>query len=133
MSRFVIASFVTGVVFAVLDGLIHANPLAQRLYAVYKPLARTSVNAPAGIAIDLAYGFLMAAVFLLLYPSLPGASGLAKGLSFSILVWLFRVVMGVAGEWMMFTVPAPTLFYKLATGFAEMAALGVLLGVLLRR
>ena len=66
MSRFVIASVVTGVVFAVLDGLIHANPLAQRLYAVYKPLARTSVNAPAGIAIDLAYGFLMAAVFLLL-------------------------------------------------------------------
>jgi hypothetical protein len=60
----------------------------------------------------------------LLYPCLPGASGLAKGLSFGLVVWLFRVVMGVAGEWMMFAVPASTLWYKLASGLAEMLALG---------
>jgi hypothetical protein len=36
------------------------------MYSVLAPVARPSVNAPAGMAIDLAYGFLLAAIFLLL-------------------------------------------------------------------
>jgi len=58
-----------------MDGLINANPLAQRLFEVYRPVSRTSVNAVTGITIDLAYGFIMAAIFLLLYNSLPGTQG----------------------------------------------------------
>ena len=69
---YLIVSIVSGILFAFLDGVINANPLAQRLYEVYKPIARTSLNPAAGMAIDLAYGFIMAGVFLLLYPSLPG-------------------------------------------------------------
>jgi hypothetical protein len=65
--------------------VIHANPLAQRLNDVYKPIARTSVNPLAGIVIDLLYGFFMAGVFLLLYKSLPGQTGLVKGVSFAFL------------------------------------------------
>ena len=61
-----------------LDALINANPVAQRLFEVYKPIARTSLNPVAGIAIDLVFGFVMAGVFLLLYESLPGSSGLLR-------------------------------------------------------
>ena len=132
MVRYVIVSVVSGVLFGVLDGVINANPLAQRLYDVYKPIAKTSLNLPAGIVIDLVYGFVLAGVFLLLYKSLPGEIGLAKGMSFALLIWFFRVVMGVASQWMMFNVSVETLLYTLFAGLGEMLILGALYGLTLK-
>lgn len=65
MMSYMIVAVVSGILFAILDGVLNANPLAQRLFEVYKPIARTSINPIAGIVIDLAYGFIMAGVFLL--------------------------------------------------------------------
>ncbi len=132
MVRYIVVSIVSGILFGVLDGLINANPLAQRLYEVYKPIAKPSIDPVAGILIDLVYGFVMAGVFLLLYTSLPGQSGLVKGLSFGLLVWFFRVVMHVASQWMMFAVPGATLLYSLLAGLGEMLILGALYGATLK-
>lgn len=131
MTTYVIVAMVSGVLFGLLDALINANPFAQRLLAVYKPIARTSLNPVAGVVIDLAYGFVVAGMFLLLYQSLPGDSGLLKGVSFALIAWFFRVVMSVASQWMMFRVPGRTLLYSLATGLVEMLILGVLYGLTL--
>jgi hypothetical protein len=132
MTGYIIISMISGILFGLLDGVINANPLAQRLYAVYKPIAKTSINPMAGIVIDLVYGFVMAGVFLLLYNSLPGSTGLVKGLSFAMLVWFFRVVMSAASQWMMYQVPARTLLYSLVAGLGEMLVLGVLYGLTLK-
>jgi len=132
MVRYVIVSISGGILFVILDGLINANPLAQKLYAVYKPIARTSINAPAGIAIDLAYGFIMAAVFLLIYQSLPGEFGIVKGIVFALIVWFFRVAMSAASTWMMFHVPLQTILYTLFTGLGEMLILGIFYGLTLK-
>ena len=132
MIRYIIVSVVSGVFFGILDGVIHANPLAQRLYSVYKPIARTSINPLAGMAIDLVYGFILAGVFLLLYKSLPGATGLVKGVSFAVLVWFFRVVMAAASQWVMFNVPLETSLYSMVAGLVEMLILGVLYGLTLK-
>ena len=132
MIRYIVVSVVGGILFGVLDGVINANPLAQRLYQVYQPIAKTSINPLAGIAIDLVYGFVLAGVFLLLYNSLPGETGLVKGLSFALLVWFFRVVMYVASQWMMFNIPVEALLYSLVAGLAEMLILGVLFGLALK-
>jgi len=132
MVRYVVVSVVSGILFAVLDGVLNANPLAQRLFEVYKPIARTSINPAAGLAIDLAYGFVMAGVFLLLYASLPGQTGLLKGVSFALLVWFFRVVMSAASQWVMFRVPVEASLYSLAAGLGEMLILGVLYGLTLK-
>ncbi len=132
MMRYIIVSIASGILFGVLDGVINANPLAQRLYAVYKPIAKTSLNLPAGIAIDLVYGFILAGLFLLLYKSLPGEIGLVKGLSFALLVWFFRVVMGVASQWMMYNVSVAALLYTLLAGLGEMLILGALYGLTLK-
>ncbi len=132
MTKFILVSLVSGLLFGLMDGLINANPWATRLLAVYKPIAKNSINAPAGIVIDLAYGFILAGVFLLLYASLPGDTGLVKGISFVLLVWFLRVVMAAASTWMMFTVPVPTLLYQLATGLGDMLVLGVLYGLTLQ-
>jgi len=131
MTRYIIVSISSGILFGILDGVLNANSLAQKLFAVFKPIAKTSINPMAGILIDLVYGFVMAGVFLLLYKSLPGETGLVKGLSFALLVWFFRVVMYTASQWVMFNVPIETLIYFLVTGFAEMLILGVLYGLTL--
>jgi hypothetical protein len=55
-----------GILFGILDGVIHANPLAERLREVYIPIAGASLNTLAGIVIDLMYGFVMGGVYLLL-------------------------------------------------------------------
>ena len=49
MIRCIVVSVVGGTLFGVLDGLINANLLAQRLYQVYQPIARPSVDPVAGI------------------------------------------------------------------------------------
>ena len=132
MIRYIVVGVVSGILFGILDGVIHANPLAQRLYEVYKPIARTSINPLAGIVIDLVYGFVMAGVFLLLYRSLPGGTGLVKGVSFAVLAWFFRVVMYTASQWVMFNVPVETSLYSLVAGLGEMLILGVLYGLTLK-
>ena len=132
MSGYILVSVISGILFGLMDGLINANPLAKRLYQVYQPISKTSLNPLAGILIDLIYGFVMAGVFLLLYPSLPGETGLVKGISFALLAWFFRVVMSVASQWMMFKVPIKALLYTLIAGLAEMLILGMLYGLTLK-
>lgn len=132
MVSYLIVSIISGVLFGILDGLINANPLAKKLNEVYKPIARTSLNIPAGVVIDLVYGFAMAGIFLLLYSSLPCDIGIVKGISFAILAWFFRVVMSIASNWMMYKVPVRTLLYSLFTGLGEMLILGVLYGLFLK-
>jgi hypothetical protein len=132
MSGFIIIGICSGILFVILDGVINANPIAQRLYQVYKPIAKTSINPLVGIVIDLLFGFIMAGIFLLLYDSLPGETGFIKGMSFAVMVWFFRVVMYVASQWMMFIVPLKTLVYSLGAGLVEMLILGTLYGLTLK-
>jgi hypothetical protein len=131
MTSYLLVSLFSGILFGVLDGVINANPIAARVFEVYKPIAKPSLNFIAGIFIDLAYGFILAALFLLLYPSLPGEFGFMKGVSFGLLLWFLRVVMSVASQWMMFTVPAKALSYTLLAGLAEMLLLGIFYGLTL--
>lgn len=132
MIRYIVVSVVSGFLFGILDGLIYANPLAQRLHEVYKPIARASINTLAGIVIDLIYGFVMAGAFLLLHESLPGETGLVKGVSFALLVWFFRTVMYAASQWVMYNIPIVTLLYSLVAGLGEMLILGVFYGLTLK-
>lgn len=131
MFNYVLFSVIGGILFGVMDGLINANPMATRLYEVYKPIAKPSLNFIAGIIIDLAYGFILAGLFLMLYQSLPGASGLFKGLCFGLMTWFLRVAMSVASQWMMYKVPTNTLLYTLFAGLAEMLVLGIFFGLTL--
>ena len=131
MVRQMVVGLAAGVVFLILDGVINANPLAQRLYAAYQPIARPSVNALAGSAVDLAYGVILAALFVILRASLPGRTSLAKGLSFGLIVWFLRVFMRVAGEWVTTTVPASTHAYTLVAGLVQVLVVATIIALLL--
>ncbi len=132
MLRYVLVSVLSGILFGLLDAVINANPLARRLFEAYKPIAKTSINPIAGMIIDLVYGFALAGIFLLLFNSLPGETGLVKGLCYGLLVWFFRVVMSAASQWMMYKIPVKTLLYSLATGLGEMLILGILYGLTIK-
>lgn len=132
MTNYIVISFVGGILFGFMDGLINANPIATQLFEAYKPIAKTSINFMAGMIIDLAYGFILAALFLLLYPSLPGQVGIVKGVSFALMTWFLRVVMSVASQWMMYNVPWKALLYSLLAGLGEMLMLGILYGLALK-
>lgn len=132
MSRYIIVSTIGGLLFAVLDGIINANSFAQELFQVYLPISKTAVNIPAGILIDMSYGFIIAWIFLLLYKSLPGSTGLTKGVSFAFIIWFFRVVMYAVSQWMTTNVPVYTLIYIVLTGLIEMILLGLLYGMTLK-
>ena len=132
MKRYIIVSIFSGVVFGILDGLINANPFASKLFLVFQPIAKSSVNVPIGLVIDIFYGFIMAGIFLILYQSIPGKSGFIKGLNYGLLIWFFRVAMYVITTWMMFDTPYATLIYILITGLGEMLIIGLIYGTLLK-
>jgi len=122
---------VAGIAFAGLDALINANPLAQRLYAAYRPIMRASANAGLGMTLDLVFGIVMAILFVVLTPALPTA-WVARGMVFGLIAWFFRVAMGSASSAVMFQVPVTALLYTLATGLVEMVILGLIYGALLK-
>ena len=130
--RVPLVGLASGLVFAILDGVINANSVAQRLYSVYKPIARESVNAPLGLAFDLASGIIMAFLFVGLAPTLPGGWA-TKGIEFGLMAWFFRSVMGSASQLVMLQIPGSAILYGLLTGLTEMIALGLVYGALLAR
>jgi len=133
MIRFIIAAILTGLLFGILDGLINGNPYAVKLMECYKPIARPGINVPAGLIIDLLYGFIISGIYLVLIPALPTGYGMIKGLTYGLGMWFFRVLMSVLSSWMMYTIPGKTLVYILLTGLAEMLILGLLNGLLIKR
>jgi len=131
MTRYILVSIGSGLLFGTMDAFINANPYAQRLMKIYEPITRRDINAAAGIAIDMIYGFALAGLYLLLLPVLPGESGFLMGLSYGLMLFFLRVFMYVVTQWMMFTIPVMTLLYMLVTGLLEMLVLGVFYGLLL--
>jgi len=132
MVRYILVSFSSGILFGVMDGIINANPLARKLYKAFEPITKKNINVPAGITIDIVYGFLMAGLFLMINKSLPGESGIVRGLVFGLIVWFFRVAMQVVSQWMMYNIPVKALLYALICGLLEMLVLGILYGFTLK-
>ena len=130
--RYTLVGVASGLLFGIMDALINVNPMAERLYEFNLPIRRTSVDVIAGVVIDLAYGFILMAAFLVLYRSLPGRVGLVKGMSFALLLWFLRVVMSAASQWIMLNMPVTALLYGVLTGLGEMLVLGILYGATVR-
>lgn len=130
--RFIIISILSGIMFAILDGIINANPIAQKLMESYNPLAKTSINMPIGFLIDLFYGFVMCGIFLLLYNSLPSDNPIIKGAIYGLIIWFFRVLMSVLTTYMTLQIPVKTLAYILLTGLLEVIIIGIFYGLTIK-
>jgi hypothetical protein len=132
MIRFITISILSGIIFAILDGIINANPIAQKFMEIYNPIAKTSINVPVGILIDLFYGFVMCGIFLLLYNSLPSDNAVIKGVIYGLIIWFFRVLMSVLSTYMTLQIPVKTLAYVLLTGLIEVIIIGIFYGLTIK-
>jgi len=132
MIDYLIVSLIAGGLFVFMDGIISSNPMAKQLFLVYQSIGKTNPSIMAGVTIDVIYGFIMAAIFMVLYPSLPGKNGFLKGISFGVLAWFFRVLMYVVSQFMIINIPVSTMLYILWTGLLEMMVLGVFYGLALK-
>lgn len=132
MVRFIVISILGGILFALLDGLINANPIAQKLMEFYRPIAKSLINVSAGVAIDLFYGFVMCGIFLLIYNSLPSGNPLIKGIVYGFIIWFFRVLMSVFSTYMTQQVPIKTLVYILLAGLVEVLIIGIFYGLTIK-
>jgi hypothetical protein len=112
MVRFIIAAILTGLLFGTMDGFINGNPYAVKLMECFKPIAKQTINIPAGLLIDLFYGFIISGIFVIILPSLPAETGIINGVIYGLGMWFFRVLMGVISNWMMFNIPVKTLIYS---------------------
>jgi hypothetical protein len=130
--RFIIVSISSGVIFGFLDGVINGNPYAQKLFESYKPIAKSLINIPLGITIDIIYGFVMCWIFLVIYNSIPATSGVLKGLIYGLALWFFRVFMSVITTYMTLQIPPKTLLYVALSGLIEMLIIGSFYGLTIK-
>ncbi len=131
MLRYILISFFSGLIFAVLDGLINGNPYARKLMICYQPIAKSAINIPLGFIIDILFGFAMCGIFILIYNSLPGEKGVVKGVLYGLMMWFFRVVMSVISTYMTLKVPGKALIYLLISGLFEMMIIGLFYGIMI--
>lgn len=132
MIRYIAISIASGIIFAILDGILNANPIAQKLMESYNPIAKTSINVSAGILIDLFYGFVMCGIFILIYSSLPSDNPVIKGVIYGLIIWFFRVLMSVLTTYMTLQIPVKTLVYISLTGLTEVIIIGIFYGLTIK-
>jgi hypothetical protein len=125
MGTYIFVSLGSGILLALLDAVLIANPLAQSLYSLYGPISRRSILLVRGCLINIGIGFLLAGFYLILYRAMPVPPGVTRAISFGFLVWVLRTLMSTLSHWAMFDVPNRTLLYHLGAGFLQSMAVAL--------
>ena len=124
-----LCGIVTSVLFILFDMLIAIS--TSPVYSPYSELAiwKTPPNISAGLIFDLINGFILVAVYTVIYNGIPG-EGWQKGLNYGIIVGLFRVVMTSFSTIVMYNIPLILVITSLITGYIEIVILCVILAVI---
>jgi hypothetical protein len=127
--KVLIAGFVTGIVFLILD-IVFAI-VASPILAPYASLAvwKNPPEFTAGSVFDIINGLMLAGVYSVLYKGIPG-KGLKKGFNYGLIVGLFRVVMSAFSNFVMIAIPTEVVLANLLSGYVEIVLLCVILSAL---
>lgn len=121
-----------GFIFALLDFILHANPLVKNFPSIYEPVNRGWDIIMASFIIDIIYGTVLSLFYLVLYKSLPG-QGMMKGVIYGILLWFLRITILTLTQWMVYPVSAGTIIYMIFAGLPEMIIIGALIGRMIKK
>ena len=134
IGRLAIAGGVASILFLVLDAALGmlGGWIGARLFGLpsTQPEGIASKMA-AGLVFELVNGFLLAAIYALIYRCLPGA-GWIKGLSYGLLVWGLRVVMWAFSTYMMTDMSPIAISITVGTGLVEMLVICTAIALLYR-
>jgi hypothetical protein len=134
VKRIVVAGIAASVLFLVLDmalgtagGLIGAQVFG--LPVEQPPGFEAKIKF--GVIFELINGFMLAVIYAVIHPSLPG-QGWKKGVSYGLLVWGLRVVMGAFSTYMMTDMPPILIAITGVTGLIEVMILCIVIAAIYR-
>ena len=129
--RLIVAGIVASVLFLVLDAVLGmaGGFIGAQVFGL-------SVEQPPGIEakmkfgliFELINGFMLAVIYAVIHPSLPGR-GWKKGLSYGLIVWGLRVVMWAFSTYMMTDMAPVSIAINVVTGLIEVLILGIVIAV----
>jgi len=127
--KILLCSITTGVLFVIFDMVIAMS--TSPVYSPYSDLTIWKIppNILAGLIFDLINGFILVAVYMIIYKGIPGF-GWKKGLNYGIIVGLFRVVMMSFSTIVVYNVPLILVITGLITGYIEIVLLCVILAII---
>jgi hypothetical protein len=134
VKQLVAAGIVTAILCLALDMVLGAGGglIAQ---ACGVPLAQPSgieTKIKFGLIFEVVNGFMLAVIYAIIHPSLPGGRRWQKGLSYGLLVWGLRVVMWAFSTYMMTDMPPILIVITVITGLIEVLILGIVIAAIYR-
>jgi hypothetical protein len=134
IKRLVVAGIVASVLFLVLDMVLGTAGgfIGAEVFGV--PVEQPpgfEAKVKFGLIFELTNGFMLAVIYAVLHPSLPGR-GWKKGISYGFLVWGLRVVMGAFSTYMMTDMSPILIAITVVTGLIEVLILGIAIAVIYR-
>lgn len=132
VKRFLLAGIVTSILFLVFDmlfGSLGGFIGAQVFGLPFDQPSGIEAKIQYGLIFELINGFMLALIYALIHPSLPG-QGWKKGISYGLIVWGLRVVMWAFSTYMMFDIPTVSIVITVVTGLIEVLILGTVIAVI---
>jgi hypothetical protein len=132
VKRFLAAGIVASVLFLVLDAIlgITGGLIGQQVFGVpagQPPEAKMMI----GLIFELINGFMLALIYAVIHPGLPG-QGWKKGISYGLIVWGLRVVMWAFSTYMLTDMSPVLITITVVTGLIEVLILGVVIALIYR-
>lgn len=109
--------------FGVLSGIIGATVFGNP--AIQPPMHKQTL----GLLFELINGFMLAVIYAIVHPALPG-QGWTKGLSFGLIVWGLRVVMWAFTTYMLTDMAPIMIGLAVFTGLIEMLIICVVIAAI---
>jgi hypothetical protein len=134
VKRLLVAGIVASVLFLVLDAILGmaGGLIAAQVFGVpFNQPPGIEAKMMIGFVFELINGFMLAVIYAVIHPSLPG-QGWKKGISYGLIVWGLRVVMWAFSTYMMTDMPPALIVITVVTGLIEVLILGVVIAVIYR-
>jgi len=134
VKRLVVAGIVASVLFLVLDaalGTAGGFIGAQVLGVPIEQPPGFEAKIQFGLIFELINGFMLAVIYAVIHPNLPGR-GWKKGISYGLLVWGLRVLMGAFSTYMMTDTSPILIAITVVTGLIEVLILGIVIAAIYR-
>lgn len=132
--RLIVAGIVASVLFLVLDavlGMAGGFVGAQVFGLPFEQPPGIENKMMISPVFELINGFMLAVIYALIHPSLPGR-GWKKGFSYGFMVWGLRVVMWAFSTYMMTDLSPISIAVTVVTGLIEVLILGVVIAAIYR-
>jgi hypothetical protein len=132
VKRLIVTGIVASVLFLVLDAALGmaGGVIGAQVFGL--PVEQPSgfeAKIKLGLLFELVNGFMLAVIYAVIHPSLPG-QGWKKGISYGLIVWGLRVVMWAFSTYMMTDMASLLIVINVVTGLIEVLILSLVIAAI---